>query len=366
MNATTTILVVDDDPGMLAVASEELLSKGYAVTEAGNGLEALSALDAQGFDLIISDLEMPRMNGLELVREIRSRDNDRISQIPIVMLTGRGDDKAIQAAFDCGASAFVQKPVNWLTLMHQLNFILRAGEAEGALREAHKESEKAAAARKDLMTNLRHELRTPLHVITGYADVLKGSSESLSDDLSEAVDFMRSSAGDINARLVKIFLLSDLIGGDVELNARPSSFREMFTGVVNGLGNKANFDIDGLQIDLPADLTVELDHKLFMVATENLVENALNFGQGRVLISSRQLPNGKTVIEIEDDGQGFADGMEQNFVEAFSQGDSGLTRVSTGLGLGLTTANMIIELLGGSLELGQSEELSGARVQITF
>ena len=366
MNSTSKILVVDDDPGMLAVASEELQAKGYSVVEAGNGLEALAALDGNRFDLIISDLEMPRMNGLELVRQIRALPDDSISRTPVVMLTGRGDDKAIQAAFDCGASSFVQKPVNWLNFIHHVVFILRAGAAESALRVAHTASEKDAAARKNLMTNLQHELRSPLHLIMGYADVLTASSDSLSVDASEAVGFMRSSAIDINARLAKIFLLSDLIGGDADLTIRPVSPKELFTAVVSGIRNTKGLDVSGVKIGLPEDTLVDVDFKLFMIAGENLVENAVKFGSGTVLISPGEQANGKTVIEVADDGEGFAKDAGRELLEAFSQGDSGLTRESTGLGLGLTTANMIVELHGGSIELGRSEELGGGLVTISL
>lgn len=364
MESTAKILVVDDDPGMLAVASEELQANGYAVVEAGNGLEALCALDETRFDLIISDLEMPRMNGLELVQKIRSFSDDTISQTPVIMLTGRGDDKAIQAAFDCGASSFVQKPVNWLNFMHHLVFILRAGVAESGLRTAHKEAEKAAAARKELMTNLQHELRSPLHVIIGYADILKATPDSLDEGMTEAVNFMRSSAVDINARLAKIFLLSDLIGDDVELIVRPASPKELFMAVVSGLRNNDDLDLSGVKVDLPEDMLFEVDFKLFMVAAENVVENAVKFGNGEVLISSNKSTAEKIVIEVADNGEGFAVGAGRELLEAFSQGDSGLTRESTGLGLGLTTANMLIELHGGSVELGSSEALGGGLVTI--
>ncbi len=366
MDSAPTILVVDDDPGMLAVASEELQAKGYAVVEAGNGLEALTVLDEANFDLIISDLEMPRMNGLELVREIRALADDTISQTPVVMLTGRGDDKAIQAAFDCGASSFVQKPVNWLNFMHHVAFILRAGVAENSLRTAHKEAEKAASARKDLMTNLQHELRSPLHVITGYADILKAAPESLDEGMTEAVEFMRSSAIDINGRLAKIFLLSDLIGGDVDLILRPASPKEIFAAVVSGLRNKENLDVSGVKIDVPEDVLFDVDFKLFMVAAENLVENAMSFGDGEVLISGVQDTEGNTSISIADNGGGFGEGAGRELLEAFSQGDSGLTRESTGLGLGLTTANMIVELHNGSVDLGRSEALGGGLVTISL
>ena len=365
-DSTYKILVVDDDPGMLAVASEELQAHGYAVIEAGDGREALSALEESQFDLIISDLEMPRMNGLELVREIRALSSDMISQTPVIMLTGRGDDKAIQAAFDCGASSFVQKPVNWLNFMHHLVFILRAGVAESALRTAHKEAEKAAAARKELMTNLRHELRSPLHVITGYADVLKATSGSLDGNMNEAIDFMRASASDINARLAKIFLLSDLIGDDVDLVIRPASPKELFSAVVNGLRNNGALDVGEVKIEISADTLFEVDSKFFMVAAENLIENAMKFGNGNVLISCAEEDTGKTVIEIADDGGGFATDAGRELLEAFSQGDSGITRQSTGLGLGLTTANMLVELHGGSIELSRSEELGGALIRISL
>ena len=360
------ILVVDDDPGMLAVASEELQANGYAVFEAGDGREALSAMEEAKFDLIISDLEMPRMNGLELVRAIRALDDDTVSQTPVIMLTGRGDDKAIQAAFDCGASSFVQKPVNWLNFMHHLVFILRAGVAEHALRSAHKAAKKAATARKELMSNLRHELRTPLHVITGYADVLKGKSTSLDESTCEAVDFMRSSAVDINARLAKIFLLSDLIGGDVNLTIRPASPKDIFSAVVSDLGRNRDLDVSGVEIDIPRDTLFDVDYKLFMIAAESLVENAVKFGAGRVLISCPEQTAEKTIIEISDDGEGFEADTGRELLKAFSQGDSGLTRKSTGLGLGLTTANMLIELHNGSIKLGRSQEMGGALVTISL
>ena len=103
-----------------------------------------------------------------------------------------------------------------------------------------------------------------------------------------------------------------------------------------------------------------------MIAAENLVGNAVKFGNGAVLISGQQSSDGKLVIDVADDGDGFSADADRELLEAFSQGDSGLTRESTGLGLGLTTANMVIELHGGSVELERSAELGGARVRINL
>lgn len=364
MASASTILVVDDDPGMLGVASEELQSKGYTVIEAGNGLEALTVLSETKLDLIISDLEMPRMNGLDLVRAVRGSADEIVSQVPIIMLTGRGDDNAIQAAFDCGASSFVQKPVNWLNFLQHLNFILRAGSAESALRESHREVAKAAAARKELMTNLRHELRTPLHVITGYADLIVAGSGSADGEINEAAGFMRASALDINARLSKIFLLSDLIGGDLEFNIRPAHLREIVVAVRSELKNSKDLNVDGVTIDVPESLSHPIDQKFFMIALGSIIENAINFGNGTVIISQVESTDGEIVLQIADDGEGFDLQSGNNLLEAFSQGDAGLTRASTGLGLGLATAKMIVERHGGRIELTNSGDLGGGLVTV--
>jgi len=366
MTASLKVLIVDDDPGMLAVASEELQSCGHEVVEAGSGEEALSKLLKHDFALVISDIEMPQMNGLELVRHIRAMDDDSVSNVPIVMLTGRGDDAAIQSAFDCGASSFVQKPVNWLNFNYHLSFILRAGLAEKELRNSHKAAAKAGEARRDLMINLQHELRSPLHVITGYADVIGGTKENVSEDIQEAVDFMRVSALDINTRLSKIFLLSDLIGDDVVLNIRAISPRELFADVCSGLKNRHGFDTTGVSVDLPSDLVLPLDQTTFMKAAESILENALKFGNGKVSVTFATSANGGRAIDIADDGDGFELERASALLKVFGQSDAGLTRESTGLGLGLATARMIVELHGGTIKLDNSAELGGGLVKIIF
>jgi len=364
MTPALKVLIVDDDPGMLAVASEELQACGYEVIEAGSGEEALSTLTEHEFGLIISDIEMPKMNGLELVRRIRSMDDDSISNTPIIMLTGRGDDAAIQSAFDCGASSFVQKPVNWLSFNHHLSFIIRAGFAEKKLRHSHRASLEAAAARKNLMINLQHELRSPLHIITGYAEVINGAAENAFDDVREAAGFMHSSALDINARLSKIFLLSSLIGGDITLNFRQVSLHELFMDVRSGLKNRNGLDTSGVRIDLPPDLVLPLDLTTFMKAAESVLENALNFGNGSVVISYVVDDDGRCEINIADDGEGFELEHAAKLLKVFGQSDAGLTRESTGLGLGLATAKMIVELHGGTIELDNSPEQGGGLVRI--
>jgi len=126
------LLFVDDDPILREFAQVHLASSAVSVDVAGDGVEALEALARQNYDLLLIDLEMPRMNGFELLAHLRT--DPATAHVPVVVETGREDVDAIDRAFRAGATAFVTKPLNWRLLSYQLRFTLRAARAEAALR----------------------------------------------------------------------------------------------------------------------------------------------------------------------------------------------------------------------------------------
>ncbi len=126
------ILFVDDDPILREFAKVNLASLAVDVEVAADGMEALEALSRNQYDLLLVDLDMPRMDGFELLAHLRS--NPETAHLPVVVETGREDVDAIDRAFRAGATAFVTKPLNWRLLTYQLRFTLRAAQAEAALR----------------------------------------------------------------------------------------------------------------------------------------------------------------------------------------------------------------------------------------
>jgi CheY-like chemotaxis protein len=102
------VLVVDDDPVLRDVLSIHLMQEGHVIRAAGNGAEALRRLKEEPFDLVLSDVDMPAMDGLELARAMRS--DPALRQIPLVLLSARRDDTLWHHAQFMGA-LFVAKPV---------------------------------------------------------------------------------------------------------------------------------------------------------------------------------------------------------------------------------------------------------------
>lgn len=124
------ILVVDDDPIHCEFARVYLSTPTAEVETAQNGAEGLERLRSEHFDLVVVDLDMPVMNGFQMIRAIRS--DPALRHLPVVIVTGLEDMESIDRAYDEGATSFVTKPVNWRLLSYQLRYVLRAQKQAAA------------------------------------------------------------------------------------------------------------------------------------------------------------------------------------------------------------------------------------------
>jgi two-component system chemotaxis response regulator CheY len=116
------ILIVDDSPSVLAILDDMLNDLGYEVTTAGNGKEACLLLETNRYDLIITDLTMPVMDGLVFVQTAKQMPNCKF--VPIVMLSSEEDADKIAEAKKVGISTFLRKPVKEMQLKTILKVVL--------------------------------------------------------------------------------------------------------------------------------------------------------------------------------------------------------------------------------------------------
>jgi len=120
-----TILVVDDDENILNLEKTILEQKGFAVTTAGGGSEALALLKEQVFDLILLDVMMPELDGFEVCRRIK--EEDRLKEIPVIFLTAKGGGDALAEGFESGAVMYINKPFTANKLLTIVNTMLEGG-----------------------------------------------------------------------------------------------------------------------------------------------------------------------------------------------------------------------------------------------
>ena len=127
MNEKQRILVVDDEPQITRVLRRSLTSHGYDVRVAGDGLAALQTFGDWPPDLVVTDLSMPGTDGLQLCRNLRA-----ISQVPLIVLSVRGEEKTKVQALDAGADDYVTKPFGMDELLARIRAALRRSQAAKA------------------------------------------------------------------------------------------------------------------------------------------------------------------------------------------------------------------------------------------
>lgn len=151
-DATTkkaSILVVDDDPTLRLLTRAALEQVGFDVIEAENGRVAVDVAMTAFPDMIMLDVEMPVLDGFSACAEIRK--HKAFADTPVVMLTGRDDDESIQQAYDCGATDFISKPINWSLLGQRVRYIVRASRVSRGLRESESKNQAFVRAIPDSM-----------------------------------------------------------------------------------------------------------------------------------------------------------------------------------------------------------------------
>ncbi len=148
------ILIVDDEEITRMMLRRVLEEAGYAVLEAGNGLDGVELCLRERPDVVLLDVRMPVMNGFDACRAIRQEP--AICFTPVLILTGLDDVVAVQFAFEAGATDFVTKPINWALLAQRVRYALRARQIELQLRES--EARLARAQRIARLGYWRYEM----------------------------------------------------------------------------------------------------------------------------------------------------------------------------------------------------------------
>jgi DNA-binding response OmpR family regulator len=179
----TRILVVDDDPILLEFASVYLTTPMSTVALAPDASTALDLLAREQFDIALIDIDMPGMNGFELIECIRGQD--KLRNLPIVMVTGREDIVSIDRAYAVGATSFVTKPVNWRQLSHQLRYVIRASRQQPAAplpqdtgaQRGGSPAWMSAATRREFATSLGSIINAAKRIANGRAPSSEAAQE---------------------------------------------------------------------------------------------------------------------------------------------------------------------------------------------
>jgi two-component system, sensor histidine kinase and response regulator len=357
------LLVVEDDPNLLGGLRDILQLDNYHVLTAENGKQGLEILQREidpPPDLIISDIMMPHMNGLEFLTKVRQQD--RWVKIPFIFLTAKGEKTDIQYGKVLGVDDYLVKPFDAEDLL-----VAVAAKLKRHKRINEVQSEEISDLKKNILTILNHEFRTPLTLVVAYADMLKDyETDGVNrTDLLEFLKGVNSGAERLRRLIENFILLVELETGDAarnyewrkhELHDLESVIRTAQRLAGNEENRRREFQYE-LSPSLPGVIG---DHEYLMVAVRELIDNALKFSDAPSPIRiGTCAEKGYVHLWVEDQGRGVPSIEFDNIWKSFYQINREIYE-DQGTGTGLALVNGIMKLHGGRAEL-KSEEGKGSR-----
>lgn len=360
--AQAKILVVDDDPVVLAVVTTALEMAHYNVTQATNGTDAITQACASIPDLIISDYNMPGITGYKLLQVLRQ--TPYLADVPFILITGETTVAGHRQSMNLGVDDYLPKPFSVVDLLGAVKTRL---EKARVLRE--RSQRKLDELRLNLSQILPHELNTPLVGICGLTEVLREDFEQYSkSELKDMIDLIYESSQRLQRTISSYLSVAEL-----ELArhdpARIAVLRSASTPSAGELAqDHARYAalrhrrVSDLHCKTVPNLMLRMGRNYFARVIDSLVDNACKFSQpGTPIHMTIRLVDSFAEIEIADAGLGMTP-EQVAAIGAFVQFERSF-REQQGSGLGLFTVSRLAELHGGSIELASTPG-SGTRATV--
>ena len=365
----TTVLVIDDEQYFLDVIFKTLRERNFEVFQALNGEMGLLVAEKFLPDVIITDWDMPIMNGIVTIEKLKS--NPKTAMIPVIMATGIMTSVAnLETALKAGAYDFIRKPIDPVELVARLNSTFKLSNSYKEIKQQAEElkqySEKLAelnATKDKFFSIIAHDLKGPFNVILGFSDLIL-ETEFENSDTKEILDFVhtiRDSAQHTYELLVNLLEWAKSQTGKMQFNPETISIEKLFNEAINlaeSAAKNKNIEISFVQSE---NLEIYADKNMIATILRNLIGNAIKFTpkNGKINLKSA-LKNNAVLITVSDTGIGIE---PNNIAKLFKIGEiyySKGTENEKGTGLGLILCKEFIEKHGGKIwvksELGKGSD----------
>jgi len=355
-----TILCVDDEPIIRELCVNVL--DDYHVLLAKDGLEALKILETITVDIVLSDVMMPNLDGLELLRKIKELQPDQA----VILMTGYSDKELILRALKAGADDFINKPINIL----QLSTTVEKVSEKQKIRQELTNLKRTDQLKSDFLGLISHKLKTPATAISLFIQNIAEGVESPNDaNFKQMVAMVQAETVHLEQLIQDLLYFSDATLQEEALTLEPIDLGAIVERVVFALQPAALQQ----QIDLESTIVPPLPTEPLMLnlqritfAVRSLLDNAIKFTPKGGSVNIEGKMEAKQVkLLIKDTGVGIAQQELAKIFNKFYQVDPEHTGQVRGFGLGLYYARDFIRNMGGQLYI-ESQPDQGTVATIEF
>lgn len=339
------ILVVDDD-ALARRSLRAMLERSYYVVEAvETGQEALSILSTYQPDLVLLDIQMPGMDGLEVCRRIRVLPDGDL--LPIIFLTGDERLELHAEALRAKGDDFLRKPIRSAELIIRVRSLMRLKRLQAEVQAERDNLLDLQKQREQLFEFIVHDLKNPLSAIQMGLDLLDGTQGAASQN---QVHRLRDTARYMGRMIQNILDIGRAEQVGLELRKTRFGLAGWLAGLQQEVESQAQSRQHRLSWECPEELEVEADAEVLQRLLLNLIDNALKYSpngsQTRIVARS----DGNSVrLEVRDQGDGIPEAMREQIFGKFVRLDERSTDLRSGSGLGLAFCRMAAEAHEGRI-----------------
>jgi two-component system sensor histidine kinase/response regulator len=335
------ILVVDDITKNLQVVGTMLRNAGYEVMPTTGGRQALERVRVQSPDLILLDLMMPEMDGIEVCR--RLKEDTLTRQIPVIFLTASNEMEHLVNGFEAGAVDYITKPFNSPELLARVRTHIELKLARERLREMNDE-------KNEFMGIAAHDLRSPLNAIKGYAELVL-EDPAIGQENLEVLQRIHEAAARMAEMVQNLLDANRIERGEMRLNLAPTELSALVALVTEtqrprGFAKQQTIHLqNGVS---PVNVTV--DSNVMVQVVENLVSNAVKYSPPGRNIFVRLTQGPESVrLEVQDEGPGLSAEDQKKLFGKFARLSAKPTGGEHATGLGLSIVKRMVEAMNGKV-----------------
>jgi signal transduction histidine kinase len=353
------ILVVEDEEIIRLMFKQSFANWGFKVSTAENGKDALEKCQHEFFNVVVTDLNMPVMDGMELLKRLKSKWPHQ----EVIVITGYATIESAIEAMKLGAYDFILKPVNFDHVQFTINKCftkIRAEVENEELREVNSQLMELNEMKDKFLYITNHEIRTPLTIIKGYIDVMRSLVANPNPEVAETLSILEDTTAELNELVDRMHLLRTLELGEIQQNYDTLDLKEILSKVYRELANL--FKVRNIELKVAIDkkpLFIVGDYRQIRLTMRELLHNALKFtpDNGKVMVKL-ELKNDQIHYTVKDNGVGIPFDKQKLVFDRFYEIQDVVNHRSSkkdfmggGLGIGLSMVKEIVESMKGKVEL---------------
>lgn len=346
------LLVVDDDPVNVELLCDLLGAMEYRVVGALSGPRALEMVRERSPDLVLLDVMMPGMSGLEVCRQLKA--DPETSGIPVVFVTALSDTEDKLKAIEAGGDDFLTKPFNRPILLARIRSLLRLKAASDALDQSYRKLQEMERLRDDMTRMIVHDLKSPLSAMLATLEMtVEGDLGPLSERQRRLLSDAHQRGADMLQLIDNLLDLARLEDSRLRLQLRDLEVQRLLSEVATEWSVRTEQKGVSLRVDPAPPISIRADEHLLRRVFSNLIGNAVRHAGRGVRIHLFAAPDHDDVrFTVADDGVGIP--SEFHDVIFHKYGSAG--PVEGPSGLGLTFCKLAVEAHGGRIWVQSGEE----------